>query len=1023
MPSSPAPRSTQGPTLGPTPRAVPGSVRHRRRALAALLAAAALASGCDNPACVFGPGNCLDTGGGGGPGGIGSRSAAFPSDGTWLASAAPAFVRAAPEIADAHPQTPLIVEFDQSLDPASLAGAFELVDSITFQPVQLLDPPALVGDGRVVVLTVPTLGNQSPLLPGNTYVLRFRDQQRIADVTGQAFDFGNDQDILEVGIANTPPAAPRLLYSYPADDSVLASDLTEFVAVFDRPMNAATFSTSSFAVTVDGNPPTPNPAPSSLILTGLQVATPVLQVWRWSSSDASGLRQSLGADAAVRVRLSASGSPLQAVPAQGAPTGTLPTTDIDFRTALFRAPASVRKAPGALPPNAIGGPNLAGGSVLEVTLADPAGNNDSLEIYIIGGSPANNELLKAEQRTVTVASGATVVALGEDQLDLREANGTARFRDGDLEFMVRVRRGTAGSAARRTDGDPATSGFQRLALDLLPPRLLGLGPFGTEVTLLRSELGGFVAVGRGDEEIHFVRVSTSVGDNHTGDAPAVALRSPGGRFIAARVAGAPDVLDPSGPPITYTIEAFDRALNPAPPAVGTFVQVGTVGPGADPTGGTVRVRVHDADSLELLAGALVMAHEDDGVTLTDLGSATTGPDGVATVPAAATGATVVTVQRAQYDSFTLFGVPTERLDVPLARAGTALATLAGTVRSPGNSGFATTTNWLADNRLPQPGTPLLPTATCLPNVSGQIECLFGPLPVRARRLGLTTFFATDPGLSQVQFQGPLFLRGFATRLSDEAPGFGEAVLGVSLTVDLNASPAIAFAAHNLDVGPVVAGGVFGAGSGPLVPTVTVEGFGYGLEGAPTVGIGNPYSIDATSWLVLGATPFAATPAGELVQLGALEGDLYLRAEVADVAGNRVGTRPSLSGSGGFLTPIDVPALLAPAGTTGGEAFAVTLRDVVPDGLAMDGLYRVTLVDATGRRWQLWAFDPPGSGTVRLGVPPVAGLGGTSLADGQHTARAAAFAWPGLDRTRFLWADVERRPERFAFAAAAVYTQD
>ncbi|MEZ6015281.1 MAG: Ig-like domain-containing protein [Planctomycetota bacterium] len=986
-----------------------------RLALVGGLLAAFGAAGCDNPACVFGPNGCRDlTNNGGGPGGIGSFSAVFPSDSSWIAPTAPVVVEFAPDIDDAHPESPLVVEFDQSLDPASLAGAFELLDSVTSAPVPLVDPPALIGDGRVVVITAV----QSSLLqPGRTYLLRFTTDQAITDVTGQAFEYGANQDIFEYGIAATPPADPRVIFTYPKDNSTQQSDLSEFVVAFDRRMSSSSFTTNSFAVTVNGVAPVPNPTPSSLLLTGLQVPVQILQVWRWASVDANSIRQSLGASANVRVRLSPAGSVLT-----GSTGGTLASTDIDYVTSALRAPASVRKATTAPPQDAIGVPNLDADVVLEVTLADAAAAGDLLDVFVIGGSTANATLLKAEQRTVTLTAGVTSVILGEGDLDLRAANGDANFRDGDIEFMARLRRNGPSTVARRTDGDPSTAGFQRLVLDLTPPRLLGLGVQASSVANVTSKLAGVVIVGRGDEAIRYARVGTSLGDNFTGvsDRPRTAFYSSDGAFIAAPIDGVADVLDPAGAAVTYTVEVFDRALNPGQQAaVGVFSQIGAVGPGTALPGSSVDVRVFDADTGDVLSGALVMSHEEVGGALTSLGSGVSTQAGRATVPGAVAGETVVTVQLSGFDSFTFHGVPTSRLDVPLIRAATSLATVSGVVRSSFTADFSNTTNWLGDNRFAQPGTPLGTLLGCSLTSNLDRECSFGPLGVRAQRLGFTTFFATDPSVSAVQFNPSVFLRGYAERFASKALGYAENALDQNLTVDA-AETMERIDTHLLDIGGATH---FSTLAG--APVVTVEGFAYGLEGAPTLGMGVTFASGQTQWAVLGARPLAATDTGRLVTARAIEPDSYLRAELIDIDGNRIGARPRFSGSSGMLAPLDVPSFLVPgpAGSTGGNAYNIEVADVIADTLAQDGLYRVTVTDVAGHRWHLWRLDQPGSGTIRLSLPPVTPLGGTPLTDGGQTARVSVWAWPGLDRSAFLWSDIERRNEGFGHTFAVPFTQD
>ena len=92
----------------PTPSA--RSVTHRFQAAAALVVAvlALLAvPGCDNVACVFGEGGCIDRNT---SGGLGSQSATQLRTGDWTQPTAPSVVRFLPT-ADAHPSTPIVLEF------------------------------------------------------------------------------------------------------------------------------------------------------------------------------------------------------------------------------------------------------------------------------------------------------------------------------------------------------------------------------------------------------------------------------------------------------------------------------------------------------------------------------------------------------------------------------------------------------------------------------------------------------------------------------------------------------------------------------------------------------------------------------------------------------------------------------------------------------------------------------------------------------------------------------------------------
>jgi hypothetical protein len=93
---------------------------------------------------------------------------------------------------------------------------------------------------------------------------------------------------------------------------------------------------------------------------------------------------------------------------------------------------------------------------------------------------------------------------------------------------------------------------------------------------------------------------------------------------------------------------------------------------------------------------------------------------------------------------------------------------------------------------------------------------------------------------------------------------------------------------------------------------------------------------------------------------------------------------------------------------GAVTFAVT--HVIGDERAAGGLYRLRLRDDTGRGWTLWRVDPAGTTPVLLRAPDVNGL-----ADGEVVVESAAFAWSGFSPTSFLWSDVTREMELFAFA--------
>ena len=87
-----------------------------------------LLTGCDNPACVFGPTGCQGSDGSGGGGGAGEAGliANPPQDGERLTPSAPEVTAFFP--GNGAPQeTPVVLIFSESMDPAGVAEAFELV--------------------------------------------------------------------------------------------------------------------------------------------------------------------------------------------------------------------------------------------------------------------------------------------------------------------------------------------------------------------------------------------------------------------------------------------------------------------------------------------------------------------------------------------------------------------------------------------------------------------------------------------------------------------------------------------------------------------------------------------------------------------------------------------------------------------------------------------------------------------------------------------------------------------------------
>ena len=154
-----------------------------------------------------------------------------------------------------QPGSILALEFSGSMEVESLTGAIEMIDSVFGTPIPLLDPPPLVADGRIALL-VPS----QPLIPGSQYTLSWALGAEPADVLGRPVS-GASGAIGAIGVSGEPSLIPRVVLAYPHDEEAAAGDLTEVLVIFDQPMRTGDFSTSSFAVKVDGAEPPANPLP------------------------------------------------------------------------------------------------------------------------------------------------------------------------------------------------------------------------------------------------------------------------------------------------------------------------------------------------------------------------------------------------------------------------------------------------------------------------------------------------------------------------------------------------------------------------------------------------------------------------------------------------------------------------------------------------------------------------------------------------------------------------------------------
>src|SRR6185436_13855321 len=157
----------------------------------------------------------------------------------------------------------------------------------------------------------------------------------------------------------------------------------------------------------------------------------------------------------------------------------------------------------------------------------------------------------------------------------------------------------------------------------------------------------------------------------------------------------------------------------------------------------------------------VYTHRDVGGTLTVLGQGVTDPQGLVTLPAAATGETLVTAELSGYDLFTFDGATTDRLSIPLTKTSSVPALVTGLLAS---SSFSVSTfeRTLSDSRLPDGTYPLQTIQTCSTNpVTLQLECAYGPYPVLTGALGSIGVAVTNTPASEFNYSAQSFLQGYA----------------------------------------------------------------------------------------------------------------------------------------------------------------------------------------------------------------------------------------------------------------------
>ncbi|MBL4770981.1 MAG: Ig-like domain-containing protein, partial [Planctomycetes bacterium] len=620
-------------------------------------------AGCDNPACVFSTEGCNSSGSG--DNGVGTASASSPQDGNIVLGALPVLQATLPSGGGVFPRSPLDLRFSESMNPESLAGAFTLKDRFTGTEFPLVDPPALLGDGRLVVLQ-PV----AALPDGRSYNLNVAVGALVTDVTGQEWGTRSGTLLTSFSTDERVDPLPKILMTVPAQGAANVSDLTEISVVFDRPMNPVSFGPSSMFVRVGGAEPSPNP----LAVSATSGGVPITSAWTWASEDVFGSRVTLGAGSSVILSLSPNGSELT-----DADGGAVIATNVNFDLASLPAPVGGTKPFGAQ--DAIGSVDLADlvTPILQIELAQVSQAGDELFVYLVGASASGSESVAFERR-VPLAAGLALVDLFSSDLQLLDGAGEGLLSDGNLRIAVRMGRGTVQTGLRVLDGSPFLDGVQDYVFDLTAPEVVTMG-FSPEPTgILITDQRDLTVFGVASEGLAGARVSTVFGNNVGAlDPPALVQLGLGNVFVAAP---APiGIVDPTMGPVAFTVQPFDNALNtPAAAFDGTWTQVGIAATGALLPGAAIQVWVFDAETLLPIPGARVITHQDNG-GITFLGAADTSLAGIISLAAAPVGETIVTVDRPGYNIFTFHGAPRGVMQVLLERINPTPAQWEGQVQA------------------------------------------------------------------------------------------------------------------------------------------------------------------------------------------------------------------------------------------------------------------------------------------------------------------------------------------------------
>lgn len=777
----------------------------------------------------------------------------------------------------------------------------------------------------------------------------------------------------------------RILVTLPEDNATDVEREVPIYAIFTKPVDPISVTTSSFVVRTGGVP-----------ISGARTFPPELMIGPAAEN------RVLRFDATTALAGSAS---IEIVVDNtitfGGGTGVLDfgnrTPFADFTTIPFLAVQSVTVGNATMGfPDKVNIGNLTNLQI-DVAVDASAQAGDRVVVRIYGLDPSTEtptDDVDFVERDVTLSQAGAHTAT----VDFSSALGTLTsplFSDGALTLAAQHQRGEtqAGFILADSANDPR--------LDVTPPDLVAAGPPGNGLNLF-SDLEQVAFSGQASESLSsaMLTVGSEMADLWAAD---------GNRFVMK-----PVDLGLSTTSQAYQLTITDSAGNLSTSAfTGNIVPRGVV---AGAFSGTLTVEAYDASTLAPIAGATIVVQADPALPANT--TMTSGTDGRAVFTGVSNPSTV-TIEATGYELKTLMNTGARHVSLGLQPLSNPVASFSGTAAFIGPSG---STLLVGHNLIADELGEVIETTPTLPNV-------FPATSIRPNRLQVVNVFGgVFPPSTNPQFQFSACQICGPDAVTPAAPGpalsAGESD-SLALTLLSTSAVAVPLTTYSLDF--ALAGGL-GALAG--TPTVHIRGGLEGLPGMSLYGVGFAtntaaamYDINPSMWTVLSLLLSDFSPS------------FYVSVEGRDSAGNvsrhRAAIDPSLATTSTALgaNPPGIPTITDPppgAPFTGSPL--VTYEDrfdgAAAGGLNIWGLLRLTATDGTGNRWVVLQQDTDVvlSGDT-LQFPDLSTSGATGLAAGTWSVLPETFSTftTTFGANQFVFEEFPREQVSYARGTAVNFT--